>query len=105
MDKDTLKLFGERLRTLRKERKLTQEGLAQRCQMYSPYLGEIERGAKNPTLLTLHKIANGLDMSIGELLSMPSLEKNEWGKALAYLSETNPRKQKRIIKALRLMVD
>jgi transcriptional regulator with XRE-family HTH domain len=102
---DALKLFGEHLRGLRKERDLTREELAQRCQMFAPYLGEIERGEKNPTLLTLHKIADGLGISLGELVSVPALEKNERDRLMAFLSEANPQKQKRIIQAIRLMVD
>jgi transcriptional regulator with XRE-family HTH domain len=102
---EILKLFGEHLRSLRKERHLTQEDLSQKCQMYAPYVGEIERGEKNPTLITLKKIADGLGISLIELLAIPALEKNDKGKIMAFISETSPRKQKRMLKALHLMVD
>ena len=102
---DILKPFGDHLRNLRKARGLTQESLAQQCQMYAPYLGEIERGEKNPTLITLQKLADGLGISLLELLAIPTLEKDDKGKIMAFISETSPQKRKKMLQALRLMID
>ena len=43
---DILKLLGKHIRKIRNQRGLTQEKLAQKSGMYSPYIGEIERGEK-----------------------------------------------------------
>ena len=102
---DILKVFGGHIRKMRKERGLTQEGLAQKCGMYTPYIGEIERGEKNPTLISLHKLAGGLSISLAELLSVPELEKKDQGRIMAMVSEADPKKQKKILNAIRLMVD
>jgi len=102
---DILALFGRHLRTIRKERLLTQETLAQHCELYPPYIGELERGEKNPTLLTLEKLTRGLNISLTELVAIPKLEKNSSGKIIGLISEAGPKKQKKILKAVKLMVD
>lgn len=68
MDKQILKSFGERIKKLRKEKGLTQEQLADEAQIERSYMGTIERGERNPTLLKVHKIAKALKVSAGQLL-------------------------------------
>lgn len=65
---DIRKEFGQRLRQLRERRKLTQEGLADKAGMHFTYIGQIERGVRNPSLVNLHKLAKALRVSAGELL-------------------------------------
>lgn len=60
--------FGKHLRKLREERKLTQEELADRAGMHFTYVGQIERGLRNPSLVNLHKLAKALKVSGGTLL-------------------------------------
>ncbi|MBU0569021.1 helix-turn-helix domain-containing protein, partial [bacterium] len=43
------KLFGDRLRTLRKARGLSQEALAEKADTHFTYIGVIERGEQSPT--------------------------------------------------------
>ena len=62
------KRFGSHLRNLRVERKLTQEELADRAGMHFTYIGQIERGLRNPSLVNLEKIAKALKIKAGELL-------------------------------------
>lgn len=65
---DIKKAFGKQLRKLREERKLTQEALADKAGMHFTYIGQIERGVRNPSLINLHKLAKALRVSAGELL-------------------------------------
>lgn len=60
--------FGKHLRALRDERKLTQEELADRAGMHFTYIGQIERGIRNPSLVNLNKLAKALKISAGQLL-------------------------------------
>ncbi|QWH88405.1 helix-turn-helix domain-containing protein [Bacillus toyonensis] len=60
---DFLKLVGENIRFLRKKRGLTQEELAERINLQQAYIGGVERGERNISMLTLQKIADGLEVS------------------------------------------
>jgi transcriptional regulator with XRE-family HTH domain len=60
--------FGHHLRKLRQEKKLTQEDLADMAGMHFTYIGQIERGVRNPSLVNLHKLAKALKVNAGQLL-------------------------------------
>lgn len=61
--------FAQALRELRKSKGLTQEALAQRAGVDYKYLQKLE-GSKpsSPTLLTLNKLAKGLQITLVELV-------------------------------------
>ena len=63
------KIFGSRLRQIRAELSITQEELAFKCDMQPSHIGQLERGIKSPTLETLHKISEGIDVSISDLVA------------------------------------
>lgn len=63
----TLIKFGNRVRELRKEKKLSQEELAHRADLHRTYIGMIERAEKNITLLNIEKIANALEITLKQL--------------------------------------
>ena len=67
MKKDITKAFGIKVAELRKKQGLSQEELAYRCGVHRTYIGFIERGEKSPTLKTVEKILNGLNISLSEL--------------------------------------
>ncbi|MGD6900376.1 helix-turn-helix domain-containing protein [Bacillus infantis] len=49
---DLLKLVGNRIRIVRKGKGLIQEDLAEKCGLQYTYIGELERGERNISLLT-----------------------------------------------------
>ena len=60
---------GKQIRQLRLGHGLTIEELAFRAHLHPSYLGDIERGTRNPSLLNLKKIAEGLGKPISTLFS------------------------------------
>ncbi len=59
--------FGNLVRTARQKAGLSQENLADKAGIDRSYLGGVERGERNPTLLVIERIAAGLDLSVAEL--------------------------------------
>lgn len=66
--KEILVKFGERVREIRKAKRLSQEELAHKANLHRTYIGMIERGEKNITLLNIEKIAQALEIEIEDLL-------------------------------------
>lgn len=62
------KTFGENVRRLRNEQGLSQEELADEVDMAVTYLGQIERGSRNPTLDIVERIARVLKVKALDLL-------------------------------------
>jgi transcriptional regulator with XRE-family HTH domain len=60
--------FGKRVRELRTAKGWTQEGLAERADMNWLQVGHIERGASDPKLSTILKLAKALGVGPSELL-------------------------------------
>ncbi len=60
--------FGQRIRTLRKARSLSQEQLAELTGFHRNYIGMIERGERNPALINLEIFAKTFEMNLSELL-------------------------------------
>jgi transcriptional regulator with XRE-family HTH domain len=63
-------LFGKHIAALRKSAGISQEELAFRCQLDRTYVGTLERGEKSPTLNTIAKLAQGLQVTMGEALGV-----------------------------------
>jgi transcriptional regulator with XRE-family HTH domain len=61
------KRFGERMRALRGEKGLSQEALALACDLDRSYIGGVERGERNISLVNIHKIAAALGVAAKEL--------------------------------------
>lgn len=64
MKYDLNKAFGKRLTDIRQNMGLSQEEFAYQCGIHRTYLGNLERGEKSPTLNTIAKIAENLNMKI-----------------------------------------
>jgi transcriptional regulator with XRE-family HTH domain len=61
-------VLGENVRRLRRERALTQEQLAFEAQIDLTYVGGIERGRRNPSLIVITRLAAALDVAPATLL-------------------------------------
>jgi transcriptional regulator with XRE-family HTH domain len=65
---DATAQFGENLRRLRHAAGLTQEALSARTKIDTGEISRLERGARDPQLRTIVRIARGLDVTVAELL-------------------------------------
>ena len=61
--------LGERLRLIRKEKKLTLKDLSQLADLSVSYLSDMERGVVNPSVETLQKVAKAHNMTVQGLFS------------------------------------
>ena len=64
-----LKQIGNRIRELRVESGLLQEKLSFGCNLDRTYLGSVERGERNISVINLRKIANALKYKVADLLN------------------------------------
>lgn len=60
--------IGSKIKTLRKDCKLTQEELSKKANISRSYLADIERNRYNPSVDTLVGIANALNLTLSELV-------------------------------------
>ncbi|WP_092252248.1 helix-turn-helix transcriptional regulator [Bradyrhizobium sp. Rc3b] len=66
---DWRKIVGRNVRRIRQEREMTQEKLAFEAELDLTYVGGIERGKRNPSLLVLARIAEALSVHLTKLLA------------------------------------
>ena len=64
--------LGRRVRMLRVNKSMTQDELAEQSGLSTKYIGELERGQSNPTLLTVDKIATALDVEMTDPFEIKS---------------------------------
>ena len=61
--------FGSRVRAKRETVGLSQEQLADKVGLHRTYVGSIERGERNVALLNILRLARGLEVDPGDLVS------------------------------------
>ena len=61
------KQLGYRIRYLRQNKGLSIEALALEAEINRNYLGDLERGMRNPTVMVLNKIAKALEIDLSTL--------------------------------------
>lgn len=66
--KNIVKRFGKRVREIRLGKNMSQGDIAKILNVHRTYVSSIERGIRNPSLLTMAKIAKALGVSIEELI-------------------------------------
>ena len=65
-----LMAFGTRLRELREQRGLSQEKLAEMADLHRNYVGQLERGKSNVSLLAIVKLARSLNVKPVKLIEL-----------------------------------
>ncbi len=65
---DMRELVGRNFARLRREKGLTQEDVAVRSGFSQQYLSSLERGRRNPTVITLYELAQALGVSHVDLV-------------------------------------
>ena len=68
MSKNPQSIFGENVRSLRKEIGWSQEQLAEACGLHRTYIGAIERGERNVSLQNIVQIAFALGVKPADLM-------------------------------------
>ena len=72
---DVRKLVGQNFARLRQEKGLTQEDVAARSGFSQQYLSGLERGRRNPTILTLFELAQALGVTHVDLVDFERHER------------------------------
>lgn len=62
--------LGAKIKQLREEKEIDQKSFAFDCEIGRTQLYMIEKGRTNPRLMTLMKIADGLDISLSKLIDL-----------------------------------
>lgn len=65
---DMRKLVGDNFARLRREKNLTQEEVEARSGFSQQYLSGLERGQRNPTVITLYELAQALGVNHMDLV-------------------------------------
>ena len=65
--------FGKAVKELRLKRDMSQQQLADACGLDISYIGQIERGQRNPTLGVMQGLASVLGVKLSELLKKSKL--------------------------------
>jgi transcriptional regulator with XRE-family HTH domain len=65
-----LQKFGSRIKQFRSAKGITQEKLAELSGLSRQYIGDVERGTRNISLMNIHKIANALETTLSKLLDI-----------------------------------
>jgi transcriptional regulator with XRE-family HTH domain len=66
---DMRKLVGQNVRRIRNAREMTQEQLAERSGFTQQYISDLERGRRNPTVVSLFELAQALGTTPTELIA------------------------------------
>ena len=64
-----LRELGGRIRRRRERQNLTQAQLGDRCGLHRTFVGSVERGERNVSVLNLRTIASALRVTLAELLA------------------------------------
>ncbi|HEV7903895.1 MAG TPA: helix-turn-helix transcriptional regulator [Pyrinomonadaceae bacterium] len=65
---DVTLVFAENIKNLRRVQNLSQEALADKAGLHRTYIGAVERGERNITLLNANRIAEALGVRLSECL-------------------------------------
>lgn len=60
--------FGQKLREIRLKKKMSQGDIARILDVHRSYISGLERGVRNPSLLTIQKVAKALNINAKDLI-------------------------------------
>ncbi|OHA41234.1 MAG: hypothetical protein A3H73_01920 [Candidatus Taylorbacteria bacterium RIFCSPLOWO2_02_FULL_50_120] len=60
--------FGQKLREIRLKKKMSQGDIARILNVHRSYISGLERGVRNPSLLTIQKVAKALNINAKDLI-------------------------------------
>ena len=92
--KDIRCRFGERIRLLRKNLKLSQEALALKAGLDRTYVASIESGTRNVSIVNIERLASALNVSLGEFFDSEEFFKIPSFSALSKVAERSQKKYK-----------
>src|SRR5947207_3221271 len=98
---DVKSTFGTAIRNQRAELHLSQEELADRAGLHRTYISDVERGARNPSLESIQRLAQALDRSVANLFARAEGEHNLGALIEILLVEDNPRDVDLTLRAFR----
>ncbi len=97
--------FGKTIRIHRKQQQLSQEVLAEKCGLHSTYIGQLERGEKSPTLETVSRLAEGLDVPVvtlfGELETVSQLTTEPMNELYWLVEQQTSERQEQILEIVK----
>ncbi|MGP1369140.1 MAG: helix-turn-helix domain-containing protein [Treponema sp.] len=93
---DLRAVFINNLKRYRKENKLSQMALAEKCGTSASYIGEIEIGKKFPSVEMVQKFADALNIKPYKLF----MEEND-----IYVANLSPQKRQRLVEKLQESVE
>jgi transcriptional regulator with XRE-family HTH domain len=70
-------ILADNIRDFRRTQGISQEKLAEMCNLHRTYVGSVERGERNVTLSTLEVIAAALGVTVPNLLTERGIEKED----------------------------
>ena len=102
MEESISVIFGRRVRSYRKQRKLSQESLAELCDLHPVYIGQLERGEKNASLETVIRVSRGLGIAPALLFEHIDCEQEQSTAQQAYelFLQLPPEKQQTMLELL-----
>jgi transcriptional regulator with XRE-family HTH domain len=72
--KELTQILADNIRAYRIAENISQEELADMCDLHRTYIGSVERGERNVTLSTLETLANVLKVNVPQLLTKRAFE-------------------------------
>ena len=98
--------LGVRIRKARKEKQVTQERLGEICELSTAHIGHIERGTRIPSLDTLFRIAQALNVSMDYLIfDSVAPDENLFTTLNSILQNKDKRKVKTFLTTVRALAD
>ena len=103
---DKKKALGQRIKELRKSKKISQEHLAELVNLEPPSICNIENGKNYPTLQNLEKISDVLDVSFVDIFNFSHFtDDSNLINEIDLLLKSNPEKVKLIYKLVKVLVE